>query len=200
MLDMLGRSELEEALETLGAVLEGRGLSYGLLVAGGSSLLLLGLISRPTADLDVIGLAERGTYVKADRLPPTLARAVSDVAATLELAPTWLNNGPAALMDLGLPDGFSDRVERRRYGALDVHIPARADLVCFKLYAAADLGPRSKHFQDLREMRPTVTELSMATAWCQSQDSSDGFERELRAAVAQLASEQRFPRDGDAGS
>jgi hypothetical protein len=52
---MLGASELEEALETLGAVLEGRGWSSGILVAGGSSLLLLGLITRPTADLDVIG-------------------------------------------------------------------------------------------------------------------------------------------------
>lgn len=200
MLDMFGRAALEEALETLGAVLEGRGLSYGLLVAGGSSLLLLGLISRPTADLDVIGLAERGTYVKTDALPLPLARAVSDVAAALELGPTWLNNGPAALMDLGLPDGFQDRIERRQYGALDVHIPARADMVCFKLYAAVDLGPLSKHFQDLREMRPTAAELSVAAAWCQSQDPSSTFERDMRAAVAQLASERQSPGGGDAGS
>jgi len=197
---MLGRTELEEALETLGAVLEGRGLSHGLLVAGGSSLLLLGLISRPTADLDVIGLAEHGTYVKADQLPPTLTRAVSDVAATLELAPTWLNNGPAPLMDLGLPEGFEGRVECRRYGTLEVHIPAREDMVCFKLYAAVDQGPGSKHFQDLQEMRATPTELSAAAVWCRSQDPSSAFESELRAAVADLTSLPR-PRgdDGDGG-
>ncbi|MBV9822683.1 MAG: hypothetical protein JO144_10630 [Actinobacteria bacterium] len=197
---MLGRSELEEALETLGAVLEGRGEAYELLVAGGSSLLLLGLISRPTADLDVIGLAEHGSYVKADRFPPGLARAVSDVAATLELAPSWLNNGPAALMDFGLPDGFQERIERRRFGALQVHIPARADMICFKLYAAVDQGPRSKHFQDLREMLPTAAELSAAAVWCQSQDLSSGFEGDLRAAIARLASAQWSGDGSDAGS
>jgi hypothetical protein len=69
----LVRQNLEEALATLGAVLESRGLSGGILVAGGSSLLLLGLISRPTADLDVIGLAAEGGYVKADHIPPPLA-------------------------------------------------------------------------------------------------------------------------------
>lgn len=88
-------------------------MSYGILVAGGSSLLLLGLISRPTADLDVIGLATPGNatpgdYVKADRIPPALAEAVRDVATVLELAPAWLNNGPASLMDLGLPEGYAD--------------------------------------------------------------------------------------------
>jgi hypothetical protein len=195
---MLGRAELEEALDTLGAVLEGRGLSHGLLIAGGSSLLLLGLINRPTADLDVIGLAAHGTYVKADRIPPTLAEAVSDVARVLELAPTWLNNGPAALMDLGLPAGYEDRVERRRYGTLDVHIPAREDLVCFKLYAAVDQGPRSKHFQDLQDLAPTPAELSAAATWCRSHDPSDGFASELRAALAQLTSLLRSMGDDDA--
>ncbi len=197
---MLGRVELEEALDTLGAVLEGRGLSHGLLVAGGSSLLLLGLIDRPTADLDVIGLAADGTYVKADHLPPTLAEAVRDVAAVLELAPTWLNNGPAALMDLGLPAGYADRVERRRYGTLDVHIPAREDLVCFKLYAAVDQGPRSKHFQDLLDMAPTPAELSAAASWCRSHDPSSGFDADLRAALAQLASLLHARGDEDAGN
>jgi hypothetical protein len=185
---MLGLPELEEALETLGAVLEGRGLSHGILVAGGSSLLLLGLVTRPTADLDVIALVAQGHYVKADRIPPTLAKAVSDVAVVLELASTWLNNGPASLMDLGLPAGYEDRIELRRYGTLDVHIPAREDLVCFKLYAAVDQGPRSKHFQDLQDMAPTRAELLAAATWCRSHDPSSGFESEMQAALADLTS------------
>lgn len=45
---MMGREQLEEALETLGAVLESREYSSRILVAGGSSLLLLGVIDRPT--------------------------------------------------------------------------------------------------------------------------------------------------------
>ncbi|MEO6501081.1 MAG: DUF6036 family nucleotidyltransferase [Jatrophihabitantaceae bacterium] len=197
---MLSQHNLEEALETLGAVLEGRGLSNGVLIVGGSSLLLLGLVSRPTADLDVIGLAVQGGFVKAEQIPPSLAEAVRDVAAVLELRPDWLNNGPASLMDLGLPQGYEARTELRRYGGLDVHIPARVDLVCFKLYAAVDQGPSSKHFQDLQAMAPSQSELSAAAMWCQSQDPSSGFESEMHAALAQLTSLLR-PAGGDhAGS
>jgi len=196
---MLRRDELEEALETLGAVLDGRGLSNGILIVGGSSLLLLGLISRPTADVDVIGLAAHGSYVKADTIPPLLAEAVRDVAVVLELSPNWLNNGPASLMDLGLPEGYEARIERRQYGSLDVHIPSRADLICFKLYAAVDLGPDSRHFQDLEALAPTQSELSTAASWCRSHDPSSAFETEMRAALVDLTSRLRSV-DGDADS
>lgn len=43
---MMQLEGLEEALRSLGAVLESRQLTYRLLVAGGSSLLLLGFIDR----------------------------------------------------------------------------------------------------------------------------------------------------------
>jgi hypothetical protein len=48
---MLDPSSLEEALQTLGAVLQERGLSFEAIAIGGSSLMLLGLINRPTRDL-----------------------------------------------------------------------------------------------------------------------------------------------------
>lgn len=50
----LDASSLEYALETLGAVLEARGLRYEIVAVGGSALMLMGLISRPTKDLDVL--------------------------------------------------------------------------------------------------------------------------------------------------
>jgi hypothetical protein len=99
-------------------------------------------------------------------------------------------------MDLGVPDGFETRVEIRRYGSLDVHLPGRLDLICFKLYAAVDQGPRSKHFQDLQDMALSQAELATAARWCQSHDPSSGFESEMRAALAQLASLQRLADDG----
>lgn len=71
---MFGREGLESALRALGAVLESRGVSSRILVAGGSSLLLLGLIERPTAGLDVIGLATGDRYVKAESIPQALCR------------------------------------------------------------------------------------------------------------------------------
>jgi hypothetical protein len=69
---VLGPSLLEEALQTLGAVLQERGLSFEAVAIGGSSLMLLGLINRPTRDLDVAALVSRGDYVKADPMPPQL--------------------------------------------------------------------------------------------------------------------------------
>jgi hypothetical protein len=83
-------TKLHEALETLGAVLESRQLSSRILVAGGSSLLLLGLIDRPTADLDVIGLASSDRYVKAETIPAPLAEAARDVGLALGLPENWL--------------------------------------------------------------------------------------------------------------
>lgn len=51
---------LQEALQALGAVLEQRQMSYNLLVVGGSGLLLLGLLDRPTGDVDVVGISKDG--------------------------------------------------------------------------------------------------------------------------------------------
>jgi hypothetical protein len=175
---------LEQALGTLGAVLEQRRTPYGLLVVGGSSLLLLRLIDRPTADLDVIGLAEDGKYSRVEQLPAPLAMAAAQVADALELSEDWLNTGPASLMDYGLPDGWEARITVKRYGALEVHIPARTDFICFKLYAAVDRGPSDKHYQDLQVLEPTHAELVSAAAWCVTHDPSEGFRQELIQCLA----------------
>lgn len=158
---MFSRWSLEAALRTLGAVLESRGVTSRVLVVGGSSLLLLGVIERPTADIDVIGVASGDRYFKVDQLPPALQEAVRDVGQALGLADTWLNTGPASLFDFGLPVGFEDRVTVLRYATLEVHVPGRFDLICFKLYAAVDhSGDRdSKHMDDLRDLDATRDEL-----------------------------------------
>jgi len=56
---MLERDRLDEALATLGALLEERGEAIGVLIVGGGSLLLLGVVERPTADVDVVGFSPR---------------------------------------------------------------------------------------------------------------------------------------------
>jgi len=188
---MMGREQLEEALETLGAVLESRNISSRILVAGGSSLLLLGVIDRPTADLDVIGLASSDHYVKAETIPAPLAEAARDVGLALGLADNWLNNGPASLFDFGLPPAFETRVSVRVYGPLEVHVVGRFDLVCFKLYAAVDQsGYRtSKHLADLKDLDPTAEELLSAARWTRTQDPSEGFAVELAKILAVLGVE-----------
>jgi len=185
---------LEEALRSLGAVLQERGTAYRLLIVGGGSLLLLRLIDRPTGDLDVVGLVEKGEYHKVEALPAPLATAASQVARALGLADNWLNTGPASLMDFGLPSRWEDRISVRTYGALEVHIPSRFDLVCFKLYAAVDRGPNDKHYSDLRKLGPTPDELTQAARWTITHDPSAGFRSELVGCLASFGVEVN---DGD---
>lgn len=183
---MFEQERLEQALDLLGALLDERGANIGVLVIGGSSLLLLGAVQRPTADVDIVGFTSPAGYVRADSLPDVLAEAVRDVGETLGLGASWFNAGPAGLIDFGLPAGLGDRVEIRRYGGLEVHLPARRDLVCFKLYAAVDQTERSKHFSDVRELAPTHEDLLTAARWTRTQDPSPGFLGELRRILSLL--------------
>lgn len=183
---MMEHERLDEALVTLGALLEERGEHFSALVIGGGSLLLLGVVERPTADIDVVGYPSAVGYVKADALPEFLLTAVRDVGDALGLGSTWFNSGPAGLVDFGLPPGLANRVTVRKYGTLEVHLPALEDLICFKLYAAVDLTERSKHFTDLQALAPSTEQLLKAARWTRTHDPSDGFLRELRRILALL--------------
>ena len=180
---------LDEALKTLGEVLEARGLTYEIVAIGGSGLMMLGLVSRPTRDLDALALVEDGVYISADPLPPPLMDAVVSVGRTLGLSDDWLNPGPSELLRFGLPDGFEERVERRRYGSLTVQVAGRLDQICFKLYAAVDQGPGSKHAADLRRLEPTGEELLTAAHWSRTHDPSDGYRDMLLATLIMLGVE-----------
>lgn len=176
-------NSLEEALATLGELLAERGDTAELVVVGGGSLLLLGMIERPTKDLDVVALVKADSYISAKPFPKFLTDAVADVGSTLGLAPDWLNAGPTSLLDLGLPAGFHSRTKTRTYDALTLHIAGRFDHICFKLYAAVDQGPRSKHAADLAQLGPTEHELKQAGDWCKTHDASEGFAQTLEQAL-----------------
>ena len=177
-----GRS-LPRALDALGELLGSRGLSYEVVAVGGSALLLLGFIHRATRDLDLVAFVEAGRLVRADRLPAPLAESVADVARVLGLRGDWLNPGPASLLDLGLPDGFTQRLETRRYGGLTLHLASRLDHIALKLYAAVDQGPDSKHAADLLALAPSLDELLGAARWARTHDPSEGFRSELLQAL-----------------
>lgn len=170
---------LERALAFLGQLLAERALSYEIVVGGAGGLVLLGLLQRPTRDLDVLALVSGGRYVKAKPLPQPLSEAVRDSAQALGLANDWLNAGPADLLDFGLPAGFEERVTTRRFGGLTVHAAGRFDQICMKVYASVDQGPRSRHFADLKRLEPSATELLEAGRWARSHDPSDGFRSSL---------------------
>lgn len=177
---------LDAALQAVGDLLEDGEHRIEVVAIGGGSLLLLGLIERPTRDLDLVGLKVGDQLVKPQPLPVALHDAVTAVAKLMNLAPGWINAGPASMLDLGLPDGFLDRTIRREYAGLIVHLASRYDQLCFKLYASADDSPRGKHFADLKLLSPTPEELLGAARWVITHDPSEGFRAILQQVLVAL--------------
>jgi hypothetical protein len=104
---MLGQDSVDSALAMLGFLLTARGFAFEIVVVGGSALLLLGIIDRPSADLDVLAIVQDRRYESARPLPPTLVDAARDVARVHGLAKDWLNSGPTAQLVTGLPVEFA---------------------------------------------------------------------------------------------
>ncbi len=177
---------LEKALLALGQLLADRNQRYEIVAIGGGSLLLLNQISRTTNDIDLVALVNAGHLISADPLPQSLLQAIEDVGNALNLGKEWINTGPVSLFEMGLPTGFKERLYTRQYYGLTIHLASRFDQICFKLYAAVDQGPHSKHFADLKALQPTAEELAQAKNWCITHDISEPFEIELKKAITQL--------------
>jgi hypothetical protein len=173
---MFAATDLEEALELLGQLLFDRGQTFEVVAIGGGGLLLIGVIDRPTRDLDLVAFLEGDTLVAVENaLPVALSDAVADVARVLNLPTNWMNGGPTSLLRFGLPEGFRYRLQRRAYGGLGVSLASRFDQIHFKLYAAADDKPLGKHHADLKQLKPTRDELVAAARWAMTHDPSEGF-------------------------
>ncbi len=186
----IGRTQLETALRALGELLEARELHYEVVLIGGGNLILRGLVTRPaTKDLDLLGEWTADGVKPMRPMPEPLRIAVVDVARAYGLASDWVNLGPESLLDLGLPDGFLGRLERHDYRGLVAWLAGRFDMVCFKLYAAVDQGPRSRHQQDLRELGPGRDELLAAAHWTVTHDPSPGYRSLLVKTLRRLGVE-----------
>ena len=143
---------------------------------------MLGLVSRPTRDIDVVAMAQSdGTRVQVmsvGSLPAHVAEAVEAVSTQFGVEVDWLNYGPASLIDWGLPEGFESRLVAKRYGEfLLIHYAGRLDQVCFKTYAAADVAGR--HLTDLIALTPSASDMDFAFRWAVVQDPSAAFRSQL---------------------
>ncbi|MEX0755983.1 MAG: DUF6036 family nucleotidyltransferase [Actinomycetota bacterium] len=174
------------ALRALSEQLQDSDARFELVVVGGSALVALGLVSRVTRDIDVVGILAQGELVPADPLPEPLVAAGARVARDLGLPPDWLNAGPTALLDFGLPSGFLDRVHRVDVGpSLAVLYADRFDQIHLKLYAMVDQAG-GRHEDDLRALTPTPDELLIAARWTRTHDPSPGFRGQLLLALERL--------------
>ena len=181
---------LDEALSHLSERLRiTQAIKYELVVCGGSSLIACGLVSRVTNDVDVLARYELSGLISARPLPPELLDAAARVAADLGLSPGWLNDGPAEIFEMGLPEGCIERLLPRSYGShLDVWFVGRLDQIHFKLYAAADQGP-GRHVDDLVALRPTPAELLAAARWAFTHDVSPDFRAVVQDMLGKLGHE-----------
>ena len=168
--------EIFTALDRQIGVLNGTPIN--LVVCGGTALAALGLVTRTTRDVDILGTVsatESGLTVhRIKEFPQWLIEAAGKVGRDFDLPKNWLNLGPASQVDLGLPEGFEKRLIDRRYGQyLTIYFISRLDQIHFKLYAAVDRD--DYHVQDLIALMPTEDEMTMAATWVITQDVSEPF-------------------------
>lgn len=157
-------------LDAVGAFLEVDGAAASIVVVGGAALALHGWVPRTTQDVDVIALADEAGQLSPPDLPETLVRAVRRVARDFNLSDDWLNAQVGMQWRTGLPDALGESVRWQQFRALRVGLAGRSALIALKLFATADKGPRSVHLQDLLALRPTDSELEVASKWVEGQD------------------------------
>jgi hypothetical protein len=166
-------------------------------VCGDSSLILTGMVSRTTKDVDILALKSSGALLSPDPLPVELLKASKEVAEDLGLPDKWLNNAPSqgegGLFQMGLPEGLQKRLHSHQYGScLTVHFIDRLDQIFFKLYASADRG--GYHIDDLLALKPSEKEIEKAAKWAMSHDVSEGFRMILKKMLGELQYEETSKR------
>ena len=194
MRESLSGQQLDQIFRLLGGRLtRNEAPSVGIVVCGGAALIVTGLSSRTTTDVDIVALMDDSRHLVAPvPLPEWLLQAAEEVSETMELPEDWLNNGPSrdegGLFQMGLPDGFQARLHAREYGdRLAVYFVDRIDQIHLKLYAAVDRG--GYHISDLESLRPTDEELSQAARWTLTHDVSPGFRSLLKRLLEALGHE-----------
>jgi len=185
----MDRSAIQRALTAVGELLSADGERAAVVVTGGATLNLLGILSRATTDVDVIAQAWRdeGGTVRlrpAEPFPPALTQAIRTAARDLDLDELWMNAAVGKQWNQGLPPHLLEGLHWRNFGGgLDVGLVGRQSLIALKLFAAIDQGPASVHQQDLFQLEATDQEIAAAREWVLTQDAGDQWPRLVDQAV-----------------
>jgi len=165
-------------IEAFDRYLAGVGLRFEGVVIGGSALVLMGVVARPTKDVDVLTPALPEVVVRAARTFAAQQRQAGN-----DVIDEWLNNGPVQLGDV-LPAGWRDRVVPLFEGAARTfNVLGRADLLKSKLFALADRGI---DLEDCIALQPTAAELAEARPWLEQQDGNQAWPAHVRDTLVAL--------------
>lgn len=150
---------IKDSLSLLYIYLSKKGVKRSFIICGGASLVLQGIISRTTKDIDII----------APPIDEILKNSALSVSQDLGLDDHWLNCGPET-KSKDLASGWEDRVfEVFNDSNLSVFSISRSDLIFTKFWALCD---RQKDKQDLLLLKPSLIELEDAIKQTLSKDQN----------------------------
>jgi hypothetical protein len=164
----------EEMLFALGTVMEEQGIAaVDIVVCGAMVLLMQGIISRPTRDIDGLGLVVKEDGVSVLRKPllsGEFRAAVERVGALYGEGKRWFSTAAITLHeDTELPADLIEMAQARNYGErLTVRLCSRRHMVCLKMWAAVHRG--EPDIGDLIAMETSAEEADAGAAWCLQQD------------------------------
>jgi hypothetical protein len=170
---------VKEILQQFDEYLLKRGLRFEAVVIGGAALNLLGVISRPTNDCDVL----------CPEISAEIADASHAFAADIRergglLQKDWLNNGPVSLSYHLLGD-WEQRIQPLFSGrSIQLRCLHRSDFLCAKLFALCDRGI---DLGDCIALAPTKSDLATVLPWLERPDANPDWPTHVRATFTDLA-------------
>ncbi|RYZ90220.1 MAG: hypothetical protein EOP04_04610 [Proteobacteria bacterium] len=136
-----------------------QGLTFTAVAIGGSALSILGIIDRPTQDVDLL----------TSHIPSAIANASLAFADLHGLNSDWLNLGPLELLKHLPADWTTHTVPLFNGKALTLRTLNRQLFINVKLWAMCD---RSRDLEDLIALAPTPDELKRAVTWVTPLDAN----------------------------
>lgn len=169
----------KEILESFDVELVSKRITFSGIIIGGAALNLLGVVSRPTGDCDIL----------SPEIPPEVLKLATEFALECRARGTplrddWLNNGPSSLTSL-LQKGWSDRLQPAFSGkAINLKCLGREDLLCTKIFAFCDRGT---DVDDCIALAPSIDELKNAIEWVILQDANPDWPKHVKNTTDALA-------------
>lgn len=175
--------DVRQTLLNFDEYLEKQGAPFDAVIIGGAALVVMGVISRDTADVDF--------------LDPTLPESILKHAANfrkanpgLRLGENWINNGPESLIRDLDKDWRSRLVIVFKGKSLTLRTLGRLDLLKSKLFAYCD---RDQDLMDCVALKPTLDELEACFEWVASRDANPDWPKNV---IAHFEALKRRLRNG----